>query len=247
MIPKVVHYCWFSGDKMPSKIRYCLKTWKKNLKGYEFRLWDASSFNFKSVPFVKDAYERRKWAFVTDYIRFYALYTEGGIYLDTDVAVYKNFDALLNNKFFAGSDLRNGGSNWYGIEGAIMGAEKGLPILQDILRYYEEKDCFILPDGSFNCKIIPDMMVPFFERIGYRPVNETQYLKDGVTIYSTEYFTNSQSGTGSPNGQLLAHHFNTAGWIDYFHNRGKVYNFFRKHDLLWIFEPIEKLIHKMKK
>lgn len=244
MIPKVIHYCWFSGDKKPVKIQYCLRTWKKNLKGYKIRVWDASSFDFSSVPFVKGAYEQKKWAFVADYIRFYALYTEGGIYLDSDVAVFKNFDEFLDNKFFAGTDHRCLGTEFYGIEGAIMGAEKGWPLLKEILEYYEKKDCFLLPNGHINCEIIPDMMVPFFEKLGYKAVNKTQKLDEGATIYSTSFFTNSISGDGKPKNGLVAHHFNTASWIDYFHNRSKIFNFCRKHDLLWIHEPIEKLISR---
>lgn len=98
-IPKIIHYCWFSGEEMSPFIKKCMKTWEEKLPDYKLRLWDANSFDFDSVPFVRDAYKAKKWAFVTDYIRFYALYTEGGIYMDTDVKVMRNFDEFLKYNF----------------------------------------------------------------------------------------------------------------------------------------------------
>lgn len=79
MIPKVIHYCWFSGEKPNRFIRNCIKTWQKVMPDYKIRVWDANSFDFDSVPFVRDAFKAKKWAFVADYVRIYALYTEGGV------------------------------------------------------------------------------------------------------------------------------------------------------------------------
>lgn len=78
MIPKIIHFCWFSGDEYPSLVKNCIKTWRKKLPDYDIRLWDASSFDFSSVQYVKEALENKKYAFVSDYIRLYALYTYGG-------------------------------------------------------------------------------------------------------------------------------------------------------------------------
>ena len=85
MIPKIIHYCWFSGEKKPRLIRRCIRSWKKILPEYEIRCWDAKSFDFDSVPYVKEAFRLKKWAFVSDYLIFYAFYKYGGIYLVTDV------------------------------------------------------------------------------------------------------------------------------------------------------------------
>ncbi len=81
MIPKIIHYCWFSGDEYPPLIKKCIKSWKKKLPDYEIKLWDANSFDFDSVPYVKDALAHKKYAFVSDYIRLYALYNYGGYIL----------------------------------------------------------------------------------------------------------------------------------------------------------------------
>ena len=101
MIPKKIHYCWLSNDPFPRKIRKCMDTWRKMLPDYEFKLWNTHNFDINSVPFVKQAYEQRKWAFAADYIRMYALYHEGGVYLDSDVKVLKPLDSLLNHGFMS--------------------------------------------------------------------------------------------------------------------------------------------------
>ena len=94
MIPKKIHYCWFSGDKKPVSIERCIESWKRVMPDYEIKEWDGNSFDFDSVLFVKQAIEARKWAFASDYVRLYALHTEGGIYLDSDVEVFKRFDCF---------------------------------------------------------------------------------------------------------------------------------------------------------
>lgn len=87
MIPRKIHFCWLSGDPLPPSIKKCMDTWKKVMPDYEWKLWNTENFDVNSIPYVKEAYEKRKWAFAADYIRVYALYTEGGIYLDSDVKV----------------------------------------------------------------------------------------------------------------------------------------------------------------
>ena len=101
MIPKKIHYCWLSGDPLPRKIRKCMDTWRRVMPDYELKLWDTNNFDVTSVPFVHEAFRERKWAFAADYIRMHALYTEGGVYLDSDVKVLKRFDDLLGCSFFS--------------------------------------------------------------------------------------------------------------------------------------------------
>lgn len=101
MIPKVIHYCWLSGDPFPSNIKACMDSWKKVMPDYEWKVWNTENFDVNSVPYVREAFEKRKWAFAADYIRMYALYTEGGIYLDSDVKILKPFDDFLSYSFFS--------------------------------------------------------------------------------------------------------------------------------------------------
>src|SRR5690606_4052586 len=102
MIPKIIHYCWLSSDAFPPLVEQCLASWEENLKGYELHRWNME--NAPAVPWVHEAYKEKKYAFAADYIRFYALYQMGGIYLDADVEVFKSFDALLANRSFIGFD-----------------------------------------------------------------------------------------------------------------------------------------------
>lgn len=134
MIPKKIHFCWLSGDEFPPLIQYCLNTWKKILPDYEIILWDTKRFDINSVAWVKEAYEAKKYAFAADYIRFYALYTEGGIYLDSDVEVLKTFTPLLKAKSFIGFEAAT-----EMVEAAIVGSESGMPWCKTILDFYTDK------------------------------------------------------------------------------------------------------------
>ena len=102
MIPKKIHYVWVGGKEKPNDIKKCIKSWKKHLKDYEIKEWNESNFDINSHPFTKGAYAAKKWAYVSDYIRMYALYNEGGIYLDTDNLVLENLDKFLKDRAFVG-------------------------------------------------------------------------------------------------------------------------------------------------
>jgi mannosyltransferase OCH1-like enzyme len=104
-IPKKIHWCWLSKDPLLPSVKKCLKSWKRVMPDYEIICWDKERFDTDSVQFVKDACAARKWAFAADYIRLYALYTEGGIYLDSDVLVFRRFDRFLNHEAFSGIEF----------------------------------------------------------------------------------------------------------------------------------------------
>ena len=106
-IPKIIHYCWFGKKEKPNIVKKCISSWKVILKDYEIIEWNEENFDISSNNFVRQAYENGKFAFVSDYVRVYALYNYGGIYLDTDVEVFKNFDPLLNNESFWGFEEKN--------------------------------------------------------------------------------------------------------------------------------------------
>ena len=102
MIPRIIHYCWFGRGPMDAMAERCIESWKRMLPDYEIRLWNEDNFDVNSVPYVKEAYENRKYAFVSDYVRVHALYEEGGIYFDTDLEVLQNLDEMLVWDFVAG-------------------------------------------------------------------------------------------------------------------------------------------------
>lgn len=146
MIPKIIHFCWLSDDPYPQEIQRCLDSWKKILPDYEIWKWDRKRFDINSVPWTKEAFESKKYAFAADYIRLYALYNYGGIYLDSDVLMYKSFNPLLNLPYFIGTDCIG-----Y-FEPAIIGAEKGTGFIGRVLSYYKDRH-FIKSDGTLATDI----------------------------------------------------------------------------------------------
>ena len=152
MIPKIFHLCWLSGDPYPEKIDFCIKSWKKYNPDYEIMLWDTNRFDVNSTPWTKQAFEAKKYAFVADYIRLYAVYNYGGIYLDSDVEVIKSFDDVLDLPYFVGSE-----TDKTSIELAAFGAEKGMGWVKDALDWYEGRN-FINEQGEMELEVQPKIM-----------------------------------------------------------------------------------------
>ena len=132
MIPKVIHYCWFGGKKIPLEFRRYMKSWRKFCPDYEIREWNESNFDVFAHPFTKSAYEAKAWAFVSDYARLKVVYEHGGIYLDTDVELLKSFDELLMEQGFAG--MERPGVVALGLG---FGAEPKHPLIKEFMEYYE--------------------------------------------------------------------------------------------------------------
>ena len=174
MIPKRIHYCWLSDEPFPRKIRKCMDTWRKTHPDYEIVRWSTANFDVNAIPYVKEAFEARKWAFAADYIRMYALYTEGGIYLDSDVVLLKRFDDFLDNSFFSSMEyhplqIEKCGTMQYidsegrrtadkyiegiQIQAAVMGAEKGCPFVKQVMDWYKDKH-FVNEDGSIATNVL---------------------------------------------------------------------------------------------
>ncbi len=242
MIPKVIHYCWFSGDKKPKLMQRCIDSWQRVMPDYTIKCWDANSFDFDSVAFTHEALSKKKYAFVADYVRLYALYTEGGIYLDSDVEAYKSFTPLLKTSFFCGTEaFRVDDTTQYRMEAAIMGAEPQHPFIHQCLCHYSQQH-FIHSDGSNNQTVMPAIISKIAqEQFGYRYENKEQHLSSDITIYPTNVFANELVQT-NPNTQLYAKHCNAGTWIEY-KDRGKLFHFCRKHDLMDLYQFIEKIKH----
>ena len=171
MIPKIIHLCWLSGDPYPRKIQKCLDSWDKYLKDYEIVLWDTNRFDLKSSIWVKQAFENRKYAFAADYIRFYALFHFGGIYLDSDVEVLKDFDDLLDLPYFIGAEKAQTP------EAAVIGAEKGCDWIKQCLDYYNNRS-FINENGEFDIRKLPEIMVEQIKQLKPIRVLSLQESKD---------------------------------------------------------------------
>lgn len=210
MIPRIIHYCWLSGEPIPNDIQRCIDSWGKNLKDYELRLWDKNSFDFDSVPFTRDALSDKKWAFVSDFVRLWALYNEGGIYLDTDVQAFGSIDSLLENRLFTGLEMRDKQHTDIYVEGAIIGAEKGHPYIGKALEMYMQRS-FFGKDGTPDLTPIPTVLSRLMEEMyQWKRTDETVHLPDGVTIYSTNIIANSNCPCRKT---VKLYHYNKRSWI----------------------------------
>lgn len=182
-IPNIIHYCWFGKKEKPNIIKKCIQSWKEKFQGYEIIEWNEDNFNIDSNKFTEQAYNAGKFAFVSDYVRVYALYNYGGIYLDTDVEVYKEFTTdILNNESFWGFEEKNF------IATSTIGACKESKLIKQFLDYYNNKS-FLKKDGSIdtltNVAIVSEMV----KELGIRLDGSYQEIEDLATIYPQEYFS----------------------------------------------------------
>ena len=182
MIPKIIHFCWFGGKPYPKIVDKCIKSWKKQCPDYKIIRWDETNYEVRSVPYTTEAYERKKWAFVSDYARLDVVYRYGGIYLDTDVELIRPLDDLLDGACFLASD--GGGIN----TGLGFGAEKGNEAMCGMLREYECAS-FVKADGSLDLTPSTFYNTKPFSACGFDgKVLGIQYI-NGVRIYPPEFFS----------------------------------------------------------
>lgn len=181
-IPKTIHYCWFGRKEKPGIVKKCIESWKKYLPQYEILEWNESNFNIDLNSYVKEAYNAGKYAFVSDYVRVFALYYYGGIYLDTDVEVYKPFDDLLHHTSFWGFEQENF------IATSTIGAEKGNALIKEFLDSYNEKN-FIRNDGTFNQLTNVAIITKLLEDKGLKSNGQYQEINEMGVFYPQTYFS----------------------------------------------------------
>lgn len=181
-IPKKIHYCWFGGKEKPGIVKKCIESWTKHLPDYEIIEWNENNFNINKNSYVKEAYQSEKYAFVSDYVRVYALYHYGGIYLDTDVEVYKPFDDLLHHTSFWGFEQENF------IATSTIGAEKGNRLIKAFLDSYDNK-FFIKADGTFDELTNVAIISKILEKMGLNLNGEYQVIEGIGAFYPQTYFS----------------------------------------------------------
>lgn len=181
-IPKIIHYCWFGGNPKPKLAEKCIKSWKKFCPDYEIIEWNEQNFDLQQAPaYVRQAYEAKKWAFVTDYVRLYAMIAQGGIYMDTDVEVVKPLDEFLHYRAFSGFE------DGIHVSTGVMACEKGHPMFQKMLQYYDTAS-FYNPDGSMNLTTNVETVTRLWLQHGLQQNNCFQLL-DGIAIYPKDVFS----------------------------------------------------------
>lgn len=207
LIPKILHLCWLSGEPYPKEVQKCLDTWKEKLPDYSIMLWDLSKVDVNVCNWTKQAYDKKRYAYVADYVRFFALYNYGGIYLDSDVEVLKSFDDLLEQDFFFGFEYTSIP------EAAVIGASKGLLWIKNCLDWYLENE--YLDQQGKECPIV----APLILRHGLESTfnnklidnGEIQTLQGGK-IYPYDYFSANNLYTGKKiisERTYSVHNFNT--------------------------------------
>lgn len=183
MIPKTVHYCWFGRGQKPAEAERCIRSWKKYLPDYKLKEWNEDNFDFSAWPYSLEAYKARKYAFVSDVARLYALYTEGGVYLDTDVELLGPLDPFLGHIAFTGFERERD------VTTGLIGAEKGSAWIKELLDLYTGLP-FLKADGTpdltTNVRRITDFMVKAHK---LQQNNVFQDFPGLVTIYPQEYFS----------------------------------------------------------
>ena len=224
MIPKIIHYCWFGGASTPPELQKCLDTWKTKLSDYTIICWNENNCSFLENDFVKQAYAERKWAFVSDFYRLKALYDVGGIYLDTDVMVHKDFDSLLNHSAFLGFNYD------CTVGTAVIGAEPNNKFIGEVLQMYYATKLIEPRQGKYMQWDAPQLLSYGYNTNNYYftyymikkypkfMLNNSYQEFDCFTIYPKEMFE-----IGRIIGDYYTIHLNEGSW----HKDNMDRNFFK--------------------
>ena len=203
MIPRIIHYCWFGRNPLPELAMRCIETWKKKCPDYKVIEWNEDNFDIESAPtYVKQAYEAKKYAFVSDYVRLWALVNDGGIYMDTDVELLKPIDYFLDKKAFIGFETRSR------IQTCLMASVEKFTFFEELLHEYDDIE-FVRPDGSYDFTTNVSRITKKCEQYGFVMNNEYQTI-DGFDVYPQEYFCPKDYETKNlklTNNSVCVHHF----------------------------------------
>lgn len=225
MIPKIIHYCWFGGNPLPESALKCIASWKKFFPDYEIKEWNESNFNADIIPYTKEAYESKKYAFVSDYARFWILYNYGGVYFDTDVKVIRPMDDIISKGPFmgreAGAYIRNlchtSGDGLAVAPGLGLGVEAGHPLYKEFLDVYQTLQ-FRLADGSLNTKTICWYVTEILLKHGLTDSNDVIEQVAGIWIYPADVFCPMDHTKGNYvkiTDNTVSIHFYDATWLDH--------------------------------
>lgn len=176
MIPKIIHYCWFGRGEFSLEIKMCMDSWKKNCPEYDIKCWNEDNSPM-DISWIKEAYRHQKYAFVADYVRFYALYHEGGIYMDTDMLLIRSLNNFLKQPFFLGLEDK------YNASMGIIGSEKENRFNKQCLDYYDS-----IRFDMLHPPIITRFITPILQQMGLLEEDKTQKLINGIVVYNSLYF-----------------------------------------------------------
>lgn len=234
-IPKIIHYCWFGRNPLPPLAIKCIESWKKYLPDYEIKEWNEDNFDVNIIPYTKEAYEARKYAFVSDYARFWILYNYGGLYFDTDVEVIKPMDDIIAHGSFMGCEKEASDMSVASVApglslgvnpGIGLGVNPGLGLYKEILGIYANLH-FKNQDGSLNMKTVVQYTTELLCNYGLKNTNEIQQCGD-IWIYPKDYFCPIDYETKIciiTKNTYTIHHF-AGSWLG---RKAKIYKLFSKY------------------
>ena len=185
MIPKIIHYCWLGGKPLPKSAEKCIASWKKYLPDYDIKRWDESNFDVNAIPYTREAYAACKFAFVSDYARFWILYHYGGVYFDTDVEAINNMDDIISAGNFMGVEQQND-ERITVAPGLGMGVIRENSLFGHMIEVYSRAH-FLSDDGTPCLKNIVEITTEQLQKYGLRNISEIQECC-GFTIYPKDYF-----------------------------------------------------------
>lgn len=212
MIPKIIHYCWFGGKPLPKSARKCIASWHRHFPEFEIREWNESDFDVNAIPYTREAYERGKYAFVSDYARFYVLYHHGGLYFDTDVEVIRPMYDLISAGAFMGIEQSAAST---GVNpGLGLAAEQGMEIYKTVLDYYSTLH-FVDESGQQLPGTVVKHTTDILVRYGFVCENRMQEVA-GVKIYPNDWFNPLDDATGrlTVTGNTRSIHHYSKTWVD---------------------------------
>lgn len=209
MIPKIIHYCWFGQGQMPESAKKCIASWLEFMPDYEYKLWNEDSFDVDAVPYTKEAYEAKKYAFVSDYVRLMALCSEGGVYLDTDVEVFKPFDDLLSYDAFAGFE----GSKRLPVGTCVMASKANGLWVREMQEAYQDRH-FLKEDGSYDLTTNVQFITSKMCKQGFVPNGKEQDYKD-LHVFPVDYFSpRHTTGEYKQTANTYCDHLGMGSWTD---------------------------------
>lgn len=203
MIPKIIHYCWFGRGKMPELAESCIASWRKYLPDYELMLWNEDTFDVNCMKFTRQAYEKKKYAFVTDYVRLYALKKYGGVYMDTDVEILQSIDSFLTLPAFTGFE-----SNGI-LPTGLMASTAEARWLDLMLAYYTNKP-FVRWNGRLNKTPNTLIISRILNKRGIALNNSYQVYDNELHLFPKDYFCPKSYETGKielTENSYCIHHF----------------------------------------
>lgn len=224
MIPKTVHYCWFGKKPLPESAKKCIDSWRKFLPGYQIKEWNEDNFDVGITAYTQQAYEAKKYAFVSDYARFWILYHHGGLYFDTDVELIRPIDDIIAKGPFMGreagaflSDMFPGRADGLAVApGLGIGAEAAMPLFKSFLDLYGRLS-FINEDGSLNTRTIVYNTSEVLLDYGLSGNDSGIECVGGVWIYPHDYFCPMDHTKGNylriTDNTRSIHHYD-ASWVD---------------------------------